>query len=374
MRSVLRRWSHELAFKSLRLSKVLHALSVPAKALKRSPVWRYCRAAISIGASYAFPALAALGCMASLFPPLDMLNQLAPLLLLACLATLAWRLFRRAWQDRRMELAACSLGVVLAGGALLQEALASPPLDPCGPGAVTVLSQNLWSHNLDPTRTAKQLAATGADVILLQEVRADGAAVVEKLHADYPFVADCAAITHWCSLAIVSRLPFDKPWTYHNGTWRGDPKDVASYVRVDLRTPSGAPMTVFTSHLLHLDNPLQPLQISELVEAFKSIDRRTFVFGGDMNLTPWTRSLQGIDATIDAVRVTRNISTWPARAPFPGFAAPAPFAMWPIDHIFAGAGWRACRVRRGPRVGSDHYAAIATLVPVQAGPLPGLGN
>lgn len=339
----------------------LRALTAPLKSAKRSPAWAHI---FSAGAAYALPVLVALGSAADFFPQFDVLNQLTPLFILGCAATLAWRLARHDRRHRKMEIAACGLGVLVASGALLREAAGAAPNEPCGAGAVTVLSQNLWSHNVDAAATARGLASTGADIIMLQEVRADGAEVVEKLRADYPFVANCAALNHWCSLAIVSRLPFVEPWSYHNGTWRGYPKDVASYVRVDVRTPSGAPMTVFTSHLLHLDNPLQPLQIIEMIKAFKFADRQSFVFGGDMNLTPWTRSLQDMDAAIDAVRVTRNLPTWPARAPLPNFAIPMPVAIWPIDHIFAGAGWRACRVRRGPRVGSDHYAAIATLVPV----------
>ncbi len=374
MRSVLRRWRHGLAFNTVRIRKAIDVSLRLLEPLRHSPQLRYASRTLSMGATYTFPVLAALGAMATLFPPFDMLNQLTPLLLLACAATLGWRLYRRGWRDRPMELSACGLGLVLTGGAILQEAVAATPSEPCGPGAVTVLTQNLWSHNLDPARTARRLAGVGADVILLQEVRGAGVEVVEKLRPDYPFVANCADLNRWCSLAIVSRLPFDKPWTYHNGTWTGEPKDVASYVQVDLRTPTGAPMTVFTSHLLHLDNPLQSLQVSELVEAFRPIDRRAFIFGGDMNVTPWTRSLQGIDATINAVRVTRNLPTWPARAPIPSFAMRTPFAMWPIDHLFAGAGWRACRVWRGPRVGSDHYPAVATLEPVQAEPVRALGN
>lgn len=342
--------------------------AAPNKSLKRSQVWTHF---FSAGAAYAFPVLIVLGGAADIFPHFDVLNQLIPLFILGCAATLVWRLARRDRRHRKMEIAACGLGVLVASGALLRETAGAAPNEPCGAGAVTVLSQNLWSHNLDPAATARGLAATGADIIMLQEVRADGAEVVEKLRPDYPFVANCAALNHWCSLAIMSRLPFEEPWSYHNGTWRGYPKDVASYVRVDVRTPSGAPMTVFTAHLLHLDNPLQPSQISQMIKAFKFVDRKSFVFGGDMNLTPWTRSLQNMDAAIDAVRVTRNLPTWPARAPLPNFAIPMPIAIWPIDHIFAGSGWRACHIRRGPRVGSDHYAAIATLVPV-ARPSPPL--
>ena len=40
-----------------------------------------------------------------------------------------------------------------------------------------------------------------------------------------------------------------------------------------------------------------------------------------------------------------------------------PFALLPIDHVYAGPGWRTVRAERGPRLGSDHYPVIVTLAP-----------
>ena len=35
----------------------------------------------------------------------------------------------------------------------------------------------------------------------------------------------------------------------------------------------------------------------------------------------------------------------------------------PIDHVYAGPGWRTVSVQRGPKLGSDHYPVIVTLAP-----------
>ena len=39
----------------------------------------------------------------------------------------------------------------------------------------------------------------------------------------------------------------------------------------------------------------------------------------------------------------------------------------PIDHIYAGSDWRMTGLRRGPRLGSDHFPLVATLRLQEAG-------
>lgn len=50
-------------------------------------------------------------------------------------------------------------------------------------------------------------------------------------------------------------------------------------------------------------------------------------------------------------------------SPSPRFKPPTPFPMLPIDHVYAGKGWRAVSVTRGPRLGSDHYPMVVVLAP-----------
>ena len=60
-------------------------------------------------------------------------------------------------------------------------------------------------------------------------------------------------------------------------------------------------------------------------------------------------------------RRTRALFSWPAERGPAGMGLP--FALLPIDHVYAGPGWRTVRAERGPRLGSDHYPVIVTLAP-----------
>ena len=52
--------------------------------------------------------------------------------------------------------------------------------------------------------------------------------------------------------------------------------------------------------------------------------------------------------------------SWPAAA-FTRWNIRAPFPVLAIDHVYAGAAWRTVSVRRGPRLGSDHYPVVVVL-------------
>ena len=86
------------------------------------------------------------------------------------------------------------------------------------------------------------------------------------------------------------------------------------------------------------------------------------IVSGDFNSTPWSFSLKRQDRLFGLERRTRAMATWPA-GDFSRMHFAIPFPVLPIDHVYAGEGWRTVEVRRGPMLGSDHYPVIITLAP-----------
>lgn len=314
----------------------------------------------------ALPLLMILGALAVWWPPLDTINQFTPMLFLACMAVLVFGTRQVDGFWRASVLSACIVALYISGTNLLGERFGGlrDIHGPCPDQTVTVLTQNLWSRNQEPWRTADTLKRSGADVLLLQEVRGSGEEVVRLLRPSFPYAADCST-NPWCSLTILSKKPI-RTWRYHQGRWTGPDPDVLTFIIADIDSGVGAPMTVVTTHLLHLsDHELQSRQMRQLVTALADEDQADLVVGGDMNLTPWTFALKSLDSHMQGRRVSRNVPSWPARAPFPDYALPSPFPLWPIDHIYAGKNWRACKVGASRRTGSDHYGVIATFAPVE---------
>jgi endonuclease/exonuclease/phosphatase (EEP) superfamily protein YafD len=81
------------------------------------------------------------------------------------------------------------------------------------------------------------------------------------------------------------------------------------------------------------------------------------IIAGDFNSTPWSFALRRQDRLFGIERRTRALATWPART----LRSEAPFPFLPIDHVYAGKGWRTVSMQRGPRLGSDHYPVIVVL-------------
>ena len=99
--------------------------------------------------------------------------------------------------------------------------------------------------------------------------------------------------------------------------------------------------------------------IAELLNRFP---KERLILSGDFNSTPWSFSRRHEDAMIGLERRTRGLFSWPADRGPAGMGLP--FALLPIDHVYAGPGWRTVRVERGPLLGSDHYPVIVTLAPL----------
>ncbi len=300
---------------------------------------------------------------------LDLLNHATPAFLAGGLLGLILAGGRPTRTGVVILAALGAAGALAAGARVVPDTFGdTAQAGPSNARQVTVLTQNVWDANRDPHGTARILASAGADIVLLQELQTPQARIVARdLEQRYPYHADCSLANRWCSLAILSRLPIST-WSYHQGGWKAPDWDRLVLVRATIDAPGLPLFEVIASKLAHpYTGDLQRTQIPRLVDKVRSLDQRHAILAGDFNLTPWSFALARIDRSIDLIRRTRGLATWPNRLPF-GSAPEFPAPVLPIDQVYAGAAWRTIAVRRGPRTGSDHYGVMITLAPTAAAP------
>lgn len=230
-----------------------------------------------------------------------------------------------------------------------EEAIASSP------ARVTIVTHNLLKDNADPAGTIAALAASDADILLLQEARGAVGRAVPQLHRLYPYHSRCVGN---CDLSILSRLPLDRPrWRLRrpDGSPHGPP---LLWARV--KPPGGKPFTVVSIHLpWPLPADVQAKVRRSLVEAMSETGTRRMVLAGDFNLTPWGSAMRQLDGGLSPMRrVTRGLASWPAQ--WRGWSVPYPLLA--IDQVFVGPAWRVERVERLKATGSDHYPLKFTIV------------
>ncbi|WP_443078913.1 endonuclease/exonuclease/phosphatase family protein [Streptomyces sp. NBC_01497] len=215
-----------------------------------------------------------------------------------------------------------------------------------GGGDLTVLSHNVDEQNPDPAGTARALAASGADVVGLEELGGAAASTYENvLGAAYRYHTVQDTVGLWSRYPLTGTSPLAiMPWT--------------RALRTTVHTPRG-PVAVFVAHLASVRvGPTgfatdRRNDSARLLAAALGHDplRRTVVMGdfngstGDRALSPVVRGLH---------------STQDVAGDGFGFTWPAAFPVARIDQILVRgavpvASWTL------PRTGSDHLPVAARL-------------
>jgi endonuclease/exonuclease/phosphatase (EEP) superfamily protein YafD len=160
-----------------------------------------------------------------------------------------------------------------------------------------------------------------------------------------------------------------RPWLVGGpATAQTDTHDLAIWG--ETTAPDGGPVWVLTTHYVWPAPPgEQASQRAKLAGIVGGLDRSNLVIAGDMNLAPWTAALRRQDSDFEPLeRRTHGVFTWPAM--IARFDRPAPFAILPIDQLYASPVWKTLAVQRLPRAGSDHYGVLVTLARDAAGLAP----
>jgi vancomycin resistance protein VanJ len=213
-------------------------------------------------------------------------------------------------------------------------------------GDLTVATHNVNADNPDPSGTARDVAASEADVLALEELTASAVPVYEKaLAATYKYHSVQGTVGLWSKYPLSAVKPVDIKlgWT--------------RAMRATVATPQGQ-VAVYVAHLPSVRVKLQAgftarqrdKSANALGEAIADETLTRVILLGDLNGTMNDRSLNAVTSQMR--------STQGAAGSGFGFSWPASFPMARIDQIMV-KGVDPVTSWTLPRTGSDHLPVAA---------------
>ncbi|GGS26875.1 teicoplanin resistance protein VanJ [Streptomyces humidus] len=215
-----------------------------------------------------------------------------------------------------------------------------------GGGDLAVATHNVNADNPDPAGTARDVAASGADVVALEELTATAAPVYEgALAATYPFHSVQGTVGLWSKYPLSGVKPVDIKlgWT--------------RAMRATVATPQGE-VAVYVAHLPSVRVKLRAgftarqrdTSADALGEAIADEKLTRVILLGDLNGTMNDRSLNAVTSQMR--------STQGAAGSGFGFSWPASFPMARIDQIMV-KGVEPVTSWTLPQTASDHLPVAA---------------
>ncbi|MFE7231658.1 endonuclease/exonuclease/phosphatase family protein [Streptomyces sp. NPDC002405] len=198
------------------------------------------------------------------------------------------------------------------------------------PGSdLTVAGQNVNADNPDPAGTARDLAASGADVLALVELTPQATGTYEKeLAKAYPYHTVQGTVGLWSKLPLSDTQPVDIKTDY-GPLADTKPVDIKLAYNRALRTTVATdhgPLTVYVAHLgsvrllprngfwaVSRDRGAQALGKAVAADPSKRV-----VLLGDLNGTMDDRAFAGITSQMHSAQAAAGNGfgfTWPARFP-----------------------------------------------------------
>ncbi|MEU8482986.1 endonuclease/exonuclease/phosphatase family protein [Streptomyces sp. NPDC048641] len=213
-------------------------------------------------------------------------------------------------------------------------------------GDLTVATHNVNAENPDPTGTADAIAASGAQVVALEELTAEAVPVyAQALAKTYPYHSVAGTVGLWSKYPLSGTRPVDIKlgWT--------------RAMRTTVATPQGD-VAVFVAHLpsvrvkIHAGFTASQRDTSAdaLGEAIADETLGKVILLGDLNGTMNDRALNGVTSQMR--------STQGAAGSGFGFSWPASFPMARIDQIMV-KGVEPVTSWTLPETGSDHLPIAA---------------
>ncbi|MFJ9813312.1 endonuclease/exonuclease/phosphatase family protein [Streptomyces sp. NPDC101158] len=213
-------------------------------------------------------------------------------------------------------------------------------------GDLTVVSHNVNADNPDPEGTARQIAASGADVVALEELKGDMVPVYERILAGtYRHHSVQGTVGVWSRYPLRDPRPVDirMGWT--------------RAMRATVAAPKGE-VAVYVAHLPSVRVKLnagftanqRDDSANALGEAISRDPHRRIVLLGDLNGTMNDRALNGVTSQLR--------STQGAAGDGFGFSWPASFPMARIDQILV-RGVEPVSSWTLPETRSDHLPVAA---------------
>ncbi|MFD4629870.1 endonuclease/exonuclease/phosphatase family protein [Streptomyces sp. NPDC058284] len=216
-----------------------------------------------------------------------------------------------------------------------------------GGGDLTVVSHNVNEENPDPAGTARKLAASGADVLALEELPRKGAAAYEReLARGYRYSVVLGGVGLWSKYPLAAMAPVEiMPWT--------------RALRATIRTPEG-PLALYAAHLasvrVHPGTGFTTARRNEaavkLAAAVRAERLPRTVVVGDFNGSTDDAALRPLTAGLRSAQDEAGKGF--------GFTWPAAFPAVRIDQILV-KGLVPASAWTLPATGSDHLPVAAAL-------------
>ena len=225
---------------------------------------------------------------------------------------------------------------------------------------LTVAEQNVGAGNPDPAGTARDLAASGADVLALVELAPQATGTYEEeLAQAYPYHTVQGTVGLWSKLPLSDTRPIDVM----------DYGPLADTIPVDQKMPSNramrttvatdhGPLTVYVAHLGSVRvNPRtgfwtvsRDIGVQALGKAITADPSKRVVLLGDLNGTMDDRAFANITSQLRSAQDTAGDGF--------GFTWPAKFPVVRFDQILV-RGVKPESSRVLPANGSDHLPVAA---------------
>ncbi|WP_406465470.1 endonuclease/exonuclease/phosphatase family protein [Streptomyces sp. NBC_01622] len=228
-------------------------------------------------------------------------------------------------------------------------------------GDLTVVSHNVGADNPDPAGTARDLAASGADVLALEELTARASGTYEReLATAYPYHAVLGTVGVWSRLPLSDTRAVDTAMdvgpladTLPAGARAAENRALRTTVTTDR-----GPLAVYVAHLgsvrvlpgsgFRTDD--RDRGAKALAKAVAAEPDKRVVLLGDLNGTTDDREFTGLTSQLRPVQDAAGDGfgfTWPAR-----------FPVARIDQVLV-RGVRPTRSWVLPATGSDHLPVAA---------------
>lgn len=209
---------------------------------------------------------------------------------------------------------------------------------------LSIMSLNTWDAADNVEQLEAYFRTAPADVVVLSEIGPPKRQLLEALRTVYPYQKACAE--EWeCSLALLSRIPFDQ-----GGTVRWS-KSMPAFVWA--RFPGA--LTVVGTHISRPSRtPFLHARETKSIAQFVRRLEGSVVLVGDLNTSPWSYGFRSLKAQTGLTTPTLLTPSWPAW--------PVAVPQIALDHILASSDISFAQSGTGPALGSDHLPVFAKLI------------
>lgn len=281
----------------------------------------------------------------------DILTHFAPFWLAGALVVVAYAFLLAPRRLRTIFLTLGGVGVIAASALILPELTRpmSPRAPANAPNQLKLIQFNVWGRNSDPGETARWIVGQDADIVVIEEATPAIRDAILRLRAYHVACATCQVMIFSKLEPIDSGAPDSPPNTPRPPIARGT-----------YRNAGGEFVVVGTHYTWPTQGSIQQRQGQQVAWVLGHYPKAAMILSGDFNSTPWSFSRRREDRIFGLERRTKALFSWPA-GEVSSRRIKVPFPFLPIDHVYAGKQWRTVSVKRGPRLGSDHYPVIVTL-------------